>query len=106
MSVYLDNNGTTPLKDSVKSAMANALDVYGNPSSAHREGQSARMAIDSARHQVADAVSVRSEQVVFTSSGTESNVMALKGIIDTCPHKRLITSPTEHSSVFSTAKAL
>ncbi|MFT7144158.1 MAG: cysteine desulfurase [Alphaproteobacteria bacterium] len=106
MSVYLDNNGTTPLKNYVKEVALKSIDIFGNPSSAHSEGQKARTAIDHARRLVADAMHVRSEQVVFTASGTESNVMALKGIISLCPHKRLITSPTEHSSVYNTAKAL
>lgn len=106
MSVYLDNNGTTPLKESVKSVIVQSLDTFGNPSSAHAEGQKARLALDHARRQVAQAVNVRSEQVVFTSSGTESNVMAMRGILSVCEHKRLITSPTEHSSVYNTAKAI
>lgn len=106
MSVYLDNNGTTPLKQNVQEVIVQNLNMFGNPSSAHSEGQKARLALDHARRQVADTVGVRSEQVVFTSSGTESNVMALRGILNVCEHKRLITSPTEHSSVFNTAKAL
>tara|TARA_R110000868_G_scaffold189695_2_gene432984 strand:- start:29876 stop:31000 length:1125 start_codon:yes stop_codon:yes gene_type:complete len=106
MSIYLDNNGTTPLKEYVKEVTVAHLDTFGNPSSAHCEGQKARMAIDHARRLVAQTVNVRGEQVVFTASGTESNVMALKGVLSLCPHKRLITSPTEHSSVYNTAKAL
>lgn len=106
MSIYLDNNGTTPLKPYVKKVILNNIDVFGNPSSAHSEGQTSRMALDHARRVVANCVSVRGEQVVFTASGTESNVMALRGIISICPHKRLITSPTEHSSVYSTAVSL
>ncbi len=106
MSVYLDNNGTTPLKEEVKEVIRQSLDVFGNPSSAHAEGQKARLALDHARRQVAQAVNVRSEQVVFTGSGTESNVMALRGFLNVCPRKRLITSPTEHSSVYNTAEVL
>ena len=106
MSVYLDNNGTTPLKESVKDIIVQNLNTFGNPSSAHALGQKARLALDHARRQVAHAVNVRSEQVVFTSSGTESNVMAMRGILSVCDHQRLITSPTEHSSVYNTAKVM
>lgn len=106
MSIYLDNNGTTPLKESVKALIIESLDTFGNPSSAHREGQRARLALDHARRQVAESVNVRSEQVVFTATGTESNVTVLRGIISLCPHKRLITSPTEHSCIYNTAKCM
>lgn len=106
MSVYLDNNGTTPLKENVKEVVKASLDIFGNPSSAHKEGQKARLAMDEARRKVAKSVNVRSEQVVFTSSGTETNVMALRGILNVCSKKRLITSPTEHSCVYNTSVVL
>jgi cysteine desulfurase len=106
MSVYLDNNGTTPLKENVKDIIIQSLDTFGNSSSAHAEGQKARLALDHARRQVAESVNVRSEQVVFTATGTESNVTVLRGVISLCPHKRLITSPTEHSCVYNTAKRM
>lgn len=104
--IYLDNNATTPLRPSVKEAMASSLDVFGNPSSVHGAGRDARMALDKARRQVANLFNTRSEQVVFTSGGTEADVMALRGFMKTAHHKRLITSTTEHAAVYNTAETL
>ena len=106
MSVYLDNNATTPLKESVKKAIMDGLDAYGNPSSAHQHGQKARMMLDEARRQVAQMFGVRAEQVVFTGSGSEANNLALRGYFAKNPHKTLVISAVEHSCVHQTALAL
>lgn len=106
MTVYLDNNATTPLKESVKKAMAEGLEVFGNPSSVHQEGQKARMALDGARRSVAGMVGVRAEQVVFTSSGSEANNLAIRGYFARNPEKTLVISAVEHSCVHQTALAL
>lgn len=105
MTVYLDNNATTPLKDGVKAAMAAALDVYGNPSSVHACGREARLLQDTARRNVAAMFGVRSEQVIFTSSGTEANNLVLRGFFS-CPDnktKKLVISAVEHNCVHKTA---
>ncbi len=104
--VYLDNSATTPLRPIAKKALCAALDVFGNPSSVHREGQDARHMLEAARRQIAAFLHVRAEQIVLTASGTEANVMAVKGLLSLQPNKRLITSPIEHDSILNTAKHL
>lgn len=106
MSIYLDNAATTPLKNEVKAAVNQALEVYGNPSSVYQTGQAARFMVDEARRQVAALVNVRPEQVVFTASGTEAANMALRGVMATQPEAQLLTSLNEHDCVLNTAKAL
>lgn len=106
MSVYLDNNATTPLRECVKDAMVNAMGIHGNPSATHRFGQDARMALDTARRILADAMGVRSEQVVFTSGGSESSVMAIKGILEKTHLKHIVTSRVEHAATYETCEKL
>ena len=106
MTVYLDNNATTPLKDTVKEAMVEGLGCYGNPSSVHQEGQKARMVVDEARRHVAGMMGVRAEQVVFTASGSEANNLALRGYCTKNPDKTLVISAVEHSCVHKTALTL
>jgi len=98
--VYLDNNATTPLRCEVIAALQKGLTAFGNPSSVYAVGQEARFALDEARRQVADMCNVRSEQVVFTSGGTESNNMALRGAAG---QGAIVTVLTEHPSVLKTA---
>lgn len=71
--LYLDHNATTPLHPDVIQAMAAANAVFGNPSSLHSAGQDARRLLDRARSQVAGLVKARTDEVFFTSGGTESN---------------------------------
>ena len=106
MTVYLDNNATTPLKQSVKDALRDALEIYGNPSSVHQEGQKARMAVDEARRHVAEMLDVRPEKVVFTGNGSEANNLAIRGYFTSNPNKTLVISAVEHSCVHQTALAL
>jgi cysteine desulfurase len=83
--------------------MREAMEVFGNPSSVHREGQDARFVLDRARRQVADALNIRGERVVFTSGGTEANNLALRGVAG---RGRVLASAVEHDCVLETAKAL
>ncbi|MEM9880697.1 MAG: cysteine desulfurase family protein [Pseudomonadota bacterium] len=75
--MYLDHAATTPLSPGARSALAEALDVSGNPSSVHRAGRAARDAIDGVRNALARRLCVGAGQVVFTSGGTEANAIAL-----------------------------
>ncbi len=76
--VYLDNASTTPLLPEVREAMVPFLDeVFGNPSSLHDWGDTAREAVDAARAQVAQLIGVNAEEIIFTASGTESNNFAI-----------------------------
>jgi cysteine desulfurase len=102
--VYLDWNATTPLRPEARSAMAAAWDLAGNPSSVHAEGRQARRLVEDARHAVAAAVGADSRNVVFTSGGTEANVLALTpGLFRKpgAPVERLIVSAIEHASVLA-----
>ena len=102
--VYLDWNATTPLRPEARAALAAAFDLAGNPSSIHLEGRAARKLIEDARHQVGAAVGAEPRSVVFTSGGTEANVLALQpGLVNAsgAPLRRLIVSAIEHVSVLS-----
>lgn len=108
--VYLDNNATTKMRPEVLDAMLPFYkDVYGNPSSIHQFGRTARKAIDEARLSVAALLGAASpEEVIFTSGGTESDNFALKGIAHALKSKgdHIITSVIEHHAVLNTCKFL
>ena len=100
--VYLDWNATTPLRPEARAAMAAAWDISGNPSSVHTEGRKARRLVEEARASVATAVSARPQDVVFSSGGTEANMLALTPGLrrgSTRPVERLLVSAIEHASV-------
>jgi cysteine desulfurase len=102
--VYLDWNATTPLRPQAKQAMALAWDISGNPSSVHAEGRQARRLVEDARAAVAAAAAARSQDVVFSSGGTEANTLALApGLRRGAGHpvRRLLVSAIEHTSVLS-----
>jgi len=107
MSVYLDHNATTPIDHEVFDAMMPFLrDYYGNPASVHGDGRKARAAVEQAREQVASLVDVHPRQVIFTSGGTESNNLALKGITAGRKTTAIAISEIEHTSVIAPAEAL
>ena len=99
--IYLDNSATTPVDSRVVEAMMPYLtEQFGNASSIHYFGQQAKAAVDKARHQVAHLIGSRPNEIVFTSGGTESNNLAIKGILDKAPaNSHVITSAIEHSAV-------
>lgn len=100
--VYLDNSATTPIDKAVVEAMLPFLtDKFGNASSIHFFGQEARAAVDRARHQVAELVNARPNEIIFTSGGTEANNLAIRGLIEANDKhgKHIITSDIEHSAV-------
>ncbi|HQZ85993.1 MAG TPA: aminotransferase class V-fold PLP-dependent enzyme, partial [Actinomycetota bacterium] len=97
--VYLDHNATTPLLPSVVEAMLPYLrEEYGNPSSDHPLGHRARAAVGTAREQVADLIGCRPDELTFTSGGTESNNLALRGSAAASDpsRRRIVTSAVEH----------
>jgi len=100
---YLDWNATAPLRPQARAAMLAAFDVVGNPSSVHAAGRAARALIERAREQVAALVGAHARDVVFTSGGTEANMLALTPAIETkgdkAPRSRLLVSAIEHPSV-------
>ncbi|HBE83396.1 MAG TPA: cysteine desulfurase family protein [Pyrinomonadaceae bacterium] len=95
--VYFDNSATTAIDERVLEAMMPYLtDNYGNASSIHFFGQQTRSAVDKARHQVAAAVNARPNEIVFTSGGTESNNLAIRGLVEMLPQPSLATLPERH----------
>jgi cysteine desulfurase len=100
---YFDWNATAPLRPEASRAMQEALALPGNPSSVHAEGRAARYLIEHAREDVARLVGARAADVIFTSSGTEANMLALTPAIEIAAEKRprdkLLMSAIEHSSV-------
>ncbi len=106
--VYLDNSATTkPCKKAVE-FINNALSVnWGNPSSLHILGMNAENTVASARQSVAKALSVKADEIIFTSCGTEANNMALMSVLARKNRgNRIITTSIEHPSVLETAKRL
>jgi cysteine desulfurase len=102
--IYLDWNATTPLRPEARAAMAAAWDIPGNPSSVHAEGRGARRLLEDARGAVALAMGAAARNVVFTSGGTEANVLALTPGLRRAmgrPVERLLVSAIEHVSVLA-----
>jgi cysteine desulfurase len=103
--IYLDWNATAPLRPQARAAAAGALAACGNPSSVHAEGRAVRRLIEEARESVAALVGAEPRNVVFTSGGTEANMMALSPFLETAPQAeprdRLVMSAIEHPSVLA-----
>lgn len=106
--VYFDNSATTAIDERVLEAMMPYLtNNYGNASSIHFFGQQTRSAVDKSRHQVAAAVNARPNEIVFTSGGTESNNLAIRGLVEMLPQttlnslrdRHIVTSTIEHPAV-------
>lgn len=97
---YLDNNATTQPSKAVCDAVSGALlRSYGNPSSIHELGAIARQELNSARDHIADLLTAKPEQIVFTSGATEANNLALHSIVSESPNRTIITSAVEHPSI-------
>jgi cysteine desulfurase len=106
-SIYLDHNASTPLLPEVINAMMPYLkNHYGNPSSNHAYGQEAKGAITQAREQVATLLNCSPDEIIFTSGGSESNNLAIKGIAELHPHGHIITSAIEHPAVLEVCRYL
>src|SRR5207247_2979733 len=110
MRVYLDYNATTPLAPEVIEAVVRAKpDQFGNASSVHHFGQQAKALLDDARSAVATLVNGDPSEVVFTSGGTESDNLAIRGAADALEptgRRHLIASAIEHEAVLNTVRAL
>jgi cysteine desulfurase len=107
--IYLDHNATTPPAPEVVDAMTRALrEQFGNASSIHGFGQRAKAAIDEARTEVARLIGAEPGDVVFTAGGTESDNMAIRGVIGAAAtaRRRLVVTAIEHEAVANTAAAL
>ena len=103
--IYFDISATTPIEPQVVDFMYELQkEYYGNPSSIHREGQSARAIIEKSRNQLAKALNCLPDEIIFTSSGSESNNMVLKGILKSSDH--FITSSYEHPAILKVIPSL
>ena len=99
MNIYMDYNARALLRPEAEAAMRSAMKAHGNPSSPHREGRAARNIIDEARERVAALCGVSSENVIFTSGGTEANALALNMAIKN--DAALFVSAIEHPSILN-----
>lgn len=105
--IYLDYNATTPIDPRVAEAMAPFLTGgFGNPSSVHVEGRRAKAAFEEAREGVARCLGCRSSEVVFTSGGSESNNLAIRGLVEARGGGHVITSAVEHPAVLEVVLGL
>jgi cysteine desulfurase len=103
--IYMDANATTPLLPEVLEAMRPwLLENFGNASSIHQPGQQARAAVERARTSVAHLLNCRESEIVFTSGGTESDNLAIFGLVQ--PGDHIITSSIEHHAVLHAAQRL
>ena len=102
MNVYFDNAATTQVCPEAAAAVLQTMtEDYGNPSSAHAPGRRAKSLLETSRRQVADALRVRPEELIFTSGGTEADNWAVLSGIRLMRHKggHIITTATEHDAV-------
>jgi cysteine desulfurase len=105
--VYLDHNASTPVHPEVLAEMLPYFgEIYGNPSSIHAFGREAREGLDLARERVASFLKVSSQEIVFTSGGTESDNLAVKGLALARGKGHIITSQIEHHAVIRACRAL
>lgn len=109
MFIYLDNAATTkPCAEAVQAAVSAMTENFGNPSSLHRVGLDAQLAVDNARKTIADSIGAELTNIIFTSGATESNNLALRGICVAYGRKRrkIVASSVEHASIDETLSAL
>ncbi|HEU4808375.1 MAG TPA: cysteine desulfurase family protein [Homoserinimonas sp.] len=107
MAVYLDHAATTPMLPEAREALIDALDLVGNPSSIHSQGQNAKRMLEEAREKVAASLGCDPIEVVFTSGGTESINLALKGLFwARNPLRRILVPRGEHHATVDTVEWL
>ncbi|ESU26634.1 cysteine desulfurase [Flavobacterium limnosediminis JC2902] len=105
--IYLDNASTTPLRPEVVAEMTKVLlEDFGNPSSTHSFGRSAKVLIESARKSIAKQINATASEIIFTSCGTEANNWILRSCVRDLKVERIITSKIEHHAVLHTVEML
>lgn len=105
--IYLDNAASTPVHQKVVDEMIPYFnEQYGNPSSIHKFGRTANVAIQNARKRIADLINADSKEILLTSGGTESNNTAIYGIVFQNKGKHIITSSIEHDAILEPCKRL
>lgn len=108
LPIYLDNNATTPVDERVLAAMLPYFkDRFGNAASrTHAFGWEAEDAVDRAREQIASLINAQPKDIVFTSGATESDNLAIKGVVAAAQSAHLITQATEHHAVLDSCRAV
>ena len=107
MKVYFDNAATTPLRKEVISAMTEVMSsCFGNPSSNHSFGRTAKSYLETARKGIAKLIGAEPQEIIFTSGGTESDNMILHCAVKDLCVKTIITSPIEHHAILHSIEAL
>ena len=109
MPVYLDHAATTPLAAEALAALTRELARTGNPSSLHSSGRRARRSVEDARETIAAAAGAHPSEVIFTSGGTESDNLAVKGLYwsrsgEHPGRRRILCSAVEHHAVLDTVE--
>ncbi|OIJ15214.1 hypothetical protein BKP35_05035 [Anaerobacillus arseniciselenatis] len=107
--IYLDNSATTkPYPEVTNTVVKMLTETYGNPSSLHRLGKESKFEIEKARQVIADSLDVNSNEIYFTSGGTEANNLAIKGacLANSKKGNRIVTSVAEHPAVTKTIRDL
>ena len=99
--IYLDNAATTPLAEEVKKIMIETMEIFGNPSSMYAEGRKAKAFLQEARVNIAEILHSKSDEIIFTGSGTESDNLAIFGAVyfNQKKGKHIITTKIEHHAV-------
>ena len=109
--VYLDHSATTPVDERVFAAMQPYFsEIYGNPSAIHQWGQATEDAVEESRETIAQILNCQPKEIIFTSCGSESDNLALRGpvyaVLQQQKSVHIITSPLEHPAVYRTAQQL
>lgn len=107
--IYLDYSATTPVRDEVLDTFVKVTKQYiGNPNSLHKLGMDARMLMNEATRQIAQLLQVREDEIIYTSSSSESNNLAILGTVLKYPNrgKHIVTTRLEHSSILETVRFL
>lgn len=112
--IYCDHNATTPLHPYVQKKLTAALNIFGNPSSLHSYGRSARQAVEQSRQIIADFINASPEEIIFVGSGSEANNSVLGLLTCSSQHcschrddrNELITTSIEHPCILETSKCL
>ncbi len=106
-AIYLDHSATTPLHPEVlKALLPYYLEHFGNPSSVHSYGRTARNGLNKARDHMAALIGCAPSEIIFTSGGTESDNMALNGVIGMKSKPHIITTQVEHHAILKTCQRL
>ncbi|HIH58625.1 MAG TPA: aminotransferase class V-fold PLP-dependent enzyme, partial [Nanoarchaeota archaeon] len=100
MNIYLDNAATTKIDEKVLSLLNKSLrEDWGNPSSLYKKGKEAKEKIENARKVIAKTLNAKPKEIIFTSGATESNTLAIRGILGVSRKKEILISAMEHASI-------